>query len=409
VIAGIDMKPKVINLFTRMGAGGPPTQALHLLKELPQYGFESVLAAGRCEDGENDMHYLLDSKHQIRDIPHLARSVSLMRDAQALWLLYSFFKSERPHIVHTHTAKAGILGRVAAWAAGVPCIVHTFHGNVLSGYFPGSVNLAIRCIERLIAALTDRICVLSPQQFQDVVNVHRIAAPSKVSIVRLGLDLTEFYSLPLPAATGEIVVGWLGRLVPIKDIPLLCAVVRQVTATLKNVRFMIAGDGPQRNLIADLVRDVGERRCSFVGWQQNVGPIIRNCHLLIQTSRNEGTPVALIQGLAAGRPFLSTPAGGVVDLAIGEDYHRTAGASWRENAVLVPPRPQAFTHAITEFVSNPGILPLMAEQARKSAAPYSLDNFLRELKQVYHSVLSQSGHEAGAPAASTDATTASAR
>jgi glycosyltransferase involved in cell wall biosynthesis len=186
-------------------------------------------------------------------------------------------------------------------------------------------------------------------------------------------------------------------------------VVRHATATLKNVRFIIAGDGPQRNLVADLVRDVGERRCTFVGWQQNVGPIIRNCHLLIQTSRNEGTPVALIQGLAAGRPFLSTPAGGVVDLAIGEDCQRTAGASWTENAVLVPPRPQAFTEAIAEFASNPGILPRMAEQARKSAAPYCLDHFLRELKQVYHSVLSHSGYEADALSRSAGATTASAQ
>ncbi|MFN0164898.1 MAG: glycosyltransferase [Bryobacteraceae bacterium] len=381
-------EPKVMTVLTRLGAGGPPVQAVLLLREMSSLGRNWTLVAGSCGKGEADMSYLLRPTDRVCRIPAMTRAVAPHKDAVALWHLYRLFRRERPDLVHTHTAKAGVLGRLAARLAGVPVVLHTFHGNVLSGYFPAPLNQIILLVERLMAGLSDAVCVLSPQQADEISGRFRVAPSDKVRVVPLGLDLAPWRSIG-PASDDPargLTVGWLGRLVPVKDVPLLCAVVRKVVLRLPRVRFLIAGDGTERALVDSLQRECGADRCEFLGWREDVAPVIQRCHLLLLTSRNEGTPISLIQGMAAGRPFLSTPAGGVADMVQGAPVH-DSGVTWFENAALCSAEPDSFVRALETLSARPDRLAGMSSACLSVAMRFDVNNLIRTTEQLYSELL----------------------
>lgn len=389
---------QVCAVLTRLGAGGPPIQAVLVARRMRQRGHAWSLVTGSCAAGEQEMSYLLQPGDPIVRVPEMIRAVSPWRDAAALWRLYRLFRRLRPDVVHTHTAKAGVLGRVAARLAGVPVVLHTFHGNVLSAYFPRPVNWLLRGVERALAAITDTICVLSPQQAEEITRRFGIAPPNRVRILPLGIDLEPWRRLAPPPPGPDLVVGWLGRLVPVKNIPLLCAVVRAAVREIPRIRFVLAGDGPERPLVERLVAETGERRCRFLGWQQDVRAVIRQCHALILTSRNEGTPVALIQAMAAGRTFVSTPAGGVVDLVDPAPLAGPPGGDWRRNAVLCPPSPEAFVRVLHTLAEDRERLERMSQASRTFAVRFDFERLVHDLEGLYAELLAR---RRGAGAAST--------
>ena len=341
------------------------------------------------------MSYLLREDDPVHSIPEMSRSVSPWQDLRALIALYRFLRRQRPQIVHTHTAKAGVLGRIAARLAGVPVVVHTFHGNVLNGYFSPPVNFCIRFVERALAYFTDGICVLAPQQASNIVDQHHIAPHGKVHVIPLGVDMTRFHEtsslINLARAVrngGRITVGWMGRFVPIKDIPLLVAVVRETLRRTDRVRFVVAGDGPEAATVKALADELGPERFEWLGWREDVDPILATCDVLMQTSRNEGTPMALIQGMAAGRPFVSTAAGGVVDMVTGDLWRARDGCRWFANGVLAEADPAAFASAFCEMTEDPSRIATMGRCGAEFAnATYSLPTMLRSLDALYSSLL----------------------
>ncbi|MGH9661388.1 MAG: glycosyltransferase, partial [Bryobacteraceae bacterium] len=255
-------------------------------------------------------------------------------------------------------------------------------------YFSAPVNLAIRWLERLLAHGSDAICVLSRQQAAEMTGRFRVAAPEKVYIVPLGMDLDPFQRIAPAPAGDRLVVGWLGRFVPVKDIPLLAAVVRETLGRTDRVRFLIAGDGPERAAVEALAAEFGPGRCEWMGWRQDVADVLSPCHVLLQTSRNEGTPVALIQGMAAGRPFVSTPAGGVVDMVAPPVVNKADGCRWFSNGVLAPPAPAALASALIELAENPGLATRMGLAASRFAtANYTSQALLESLDQLYSRLL----------------------
>ena len=153
--------PKIVRLITRLNIGGPAIHTILLTRELPALGYDPILAAGDFEDGEGDMSYLLDPADRFYRIPQLSRSVSPIRNLMALLRIWRLIRKERPAIVHTHTAMAGCLGRAAAIVAGVPIVIHTFHGNSLRHYFSPAKSAMFLAIERLLSRRTDAICVIS--------------------------------------------------------------------------------------------------------------------------------------------------------------------------------------------------------------------------------------------------------
>jgi glycosyltransferase involved in cell wall biosynthesis len=283
-------------------------------------------------------------------------------------------------------------------------VVHTFHGNVLNGYFSAPVNWAVRLVERVLAYGTDAICVLAPQQAFEMADRHRIAPRHKIHVIPLGMDLSHLGYLAslmnLERATrnaARITVGWLGRFVAIKNIPLLLAVAKETLRRTDGVRFVIAGDGPEAPQVKALADELGPDRFEWLGWRQDVTSVLAECDVLIQTSRNEGTPVALIQGMAAGRPFVSTPAGGVVDMVSGPMRREQNGCRWFDNAVLAEPDPAAFATALCYLAENPQQILVMGQRSAEFAqSGYSLATLLESLDALYSELLAKKS--AGAPA-----------
>jgi len=358
-----------------------------LTRELAALGYRTTLLTGVCEAGEGDMGYVLKADDDVNWIPEMSRSVRPWKNICALARMWRLIRAERPDIVHTHTAMAGCLGRVAALVAGVPILVHTFHGNSLRGYFAPFVESVFRRVERLLGRFTDIVCVISEQQLSELTADLKIVSPASCRLVPLGLDLSSFVAITPPDPHKRpLRVGWFGRLVPVKDIPLLVRIVEATLERTAEVEFHIAGDGSERGLILEAVERFGPRLV-WHGWRKDIKPLLDDCHVLIQTSRNEGTPVALIQGMAAGRPFVSTAAGGLVDMVDRPALRTTPGCSWFRNAALVSPNPEAFATALLELLRNPEMLAEMGREAqafasfryRKEALVSSLDSLYREL------------------------------
>ena len=379
--------PKIIRLITRLNIGGPAIHTILLTRELAALGYDPILAAGDFEDGEGDMSYLLEPADRFYRIPQLSRSVSPIRNLIALLRIWRLIRKERPAIVHTHTAMAGCLGRAAAILAGVPIVIHTFHGNSLRHYFSPAKNAMFLAIERLLSRRTDAICVISPQQLDELASDLRVAPRSKFRVVPLGLNLSAYLQLPLAAPAGTLRVGWFGRLVDVKNIGLLLEIADTVGKGKRQVEFHIAGDGPDRSLVEAALPRLAPQLI-WHGWQREIAPLLAACDVVVQTSRNEGTPVALIQGMAAGRPFLSTAVGGVVDMTCGPARSLTPGATWFDNGVLVEPQTAAFAQVLEEFGGFPDRVTEMGRSARAFAsAHYSKDVLIANVDSLYQELL----------------------
>ena len=377
---------RTMNLVTRLNIGGPAIQVLLINTGLRAFGFNPLLVVGECEPDEGDMSYLLNGSEDICIVPGMSRSIRPWRNARAVWRLWNIMRREQPLIVHTHTAMAGCLGRAAAILAGVPVIIHTFHGNSLRHYFSPAVSAIFLAIERLLARRTDAICVISVQQLAELSCELCVAPRSKFRLVPLGLDLAPFFQLPLPSPGSTIRVGWFGRLVEVKNVRLLLETATSVRKSNHQFEFHVAGDGPDRNLI-EAALPLLAPQLVWHGWQHDITPLLAECDVVVQTSRTEGTPVALIQGMAAGRPFISTAVGGVVDMTCGKAHNLTPGAAWFDNAVLAEPHPDTFARVLTEFARAPERVVEMGQSARLFASAHhreealisNLDSLYREL------------------------------
>jgi glycosyltransferase involved in cell wall biosynthesis len=393
-----EARPRVLHVLTRL-EGGPPVMVIPLLRELNRLGYNARLLTGRCEDPSLDMSYLLTPDDPIQWIPEMSRSVSVKNDVIALWRLYRLMRAAKPVIVQTHTAKAGLLGRIAAWLARVPVVIHTFHGHSMTGYFASHVNLAMRFAERTLAKITDAVLVLSPQQQQDLVERFHVVPRRKIHVIPLGLDLDRYQKLAPPTGTeGWLTVGWAGRFVPIKDVALLIEVMRETFVANARIRFIIAGIGPQRDLMEEAVRLWPDERLEWLGWTSDMEGFISRCDVLIQTSRNEGTPVGLIQGMAAGRPFVSTPAGGVVDMVTGAGTREPAGGEWFANGVLVEPNARIFASVLCQMQRDRRRLNLMGREAAVFAlGRFNLGELARNYERLYAGLLGK-GVKAEEPA-----------
>ena len=385
--AGYATRPRILRIITRLNIGGPAIHTVLLTREMAAMGYDTKLVTGSCENDDGDMQYLLQAGDPVIRVREMSRSVSPWKNLRALWRLWRIMRVERPDIVHTHTAMAGCLGRTAAVLAGIPIIVHTFHGNSLRHYFSPIVSAVFLRIERLLARVTDAICVLSEQQAGELSGEFRIGDRSRFHVLPLGLDLSPFLSLPAPAANGILRVGWFGRLVPVKDVSLLVAAVGETVRTLQRIEFHVAGDGPDRPMIENACRRYGAKLV-WHGWLSDITPVLAQCDILVQTSKNEGTPVALIQGMAAGRPFISTPAGGVVDMVCGA-ASAGPGGQWCANGVLVRPDPQNFAAAIRHLADNPEMLRAMSRDAREFASKYKKETLCANLDALYKKLLAE--------------------
>lgn len=324
---------KVLRVIARLNIGGPAIHVVVLTAGLDKERFDPSLAYGPTGPGEGDMSYLADEGGVKRFfIPELGRNINVLADLTAFFKLYSIMKREKPQIVHTHTAKAGTVGRLAALFAGVPAKVHTFHGHVFYGYFNKFSTAYFLWIERMLALFTDRIIAISEKQKDELLYKYRIGREDKYRVVNLGFDLERFRDVEKKKGLfrkrfdfkkDDILIGIVGRLVPIKNHGMFIRAARRLKSRHGSgysgrLKFVIVGDGPEREALRAYADSEGlGASVVFTGWQKDVDEVYADIDIVALTSRNEGTPVSLIEALASGRPVVSTDVGGVRDI-VGE-------------------------------------------------------------------------------------------
>lgn len=379
---------RIARVIARLNVGGPAQHAILLTAGLDPAHFVTTLITGTVGPHEGDLTAearALGVEPVV--VPQLGPRIRPGRDLVALGKLVGLLRNLRPDLVHTHTAKAGALGRVAARLAGVPTVVHTFHGHVLEGYFSSSLTRLFLQIERTLARITDRIITVSPRVRQDLL-ARGIGRPEQVEVVPLGLDLARFLDRPaspvrlrekLAIPSDAPLLGIVGRLVPIKDHPTLYQALALLQADAPAPHLIVVGDGERREALKRLAQDLGlASRIHFLGWRNDLEAILGELDVVICCSRNEGTPVALIEAMAAGVPVLSTDVGGVGDLIV----HGETG--W-----LVPSgNPSALARGIRELLAGPEPRAQLVPAARAAVLGlHDLNSLLRRMEALYMGLL----------------------
>ena len=327
---------KIVRIIARLNVGGPAKHVAWLTAGLQDSNYHSVLVAGTVPPGEEDMGYFADDMGVTPFyIPEMSREISL-KDAVTIWKLYRLFLRERPDIVHTHTAKAGTVGRVAGffyrWLTpgtfvGRPraCkFVHTYHGHVFHSYYGRSRTRLFLAIERMLARLiTDRLIVVSEQQGVEIGNDFRVGRPGQIEVVPLGLDLSVFadhasrrarFREELGIDDGTVLVGIVGRLTEIKNHRMFLNSVARLKGQTR-MRFVVIGDGSLRENLVEQARSLGlQSEVIFAGGRRDPEYFYPALDIVALTSLNEGTPLTLIEAMANARPVVATSVGGVVDL-----------------------------------------------------------------------------------------------
>lgn len=322
---------KLLRIITRLNIGGPAIHTILLSSTLNKNGYKDILICGKVSESEGDMIYLARDKGlDPITVPTLGRDISFKKDVQAFISLYSIIRKEKPDIIHTHTAKAGALGRLAAIFAGVPVKIHTFHGHVFDGYFnPFRAKLFI-FIERFLALFTDKVIAVSDSVKDDIVNRLKVAKNSKSTVIPLGFELEKFlrceakkgiFRKKIGLSDDALLVGIVGRLVPIKNHRMLLDVARTILNKNSNlnIKFLIVGDGELKNILMVYTKKLNlENHVIFTGWIEDLASVYADLDVVALTSLNEGTPVSLIEAMASAKPVIATAVGGVRDL-ISED------------------------------------------------------------------------------------------
>jgi glycosyltransferase involved in cell wall biosynthesis len=393
---------RVARVTTRLNIGGPAWHVTILATRLgPE--FETVLLVGETDAREGSL--LADAEAAgatVIRVPGLKRKPALFDDLRAAFWLYRYFRAWRPAIVATHMAKAGTLARVAGYLAGVPVRVHTFHGHVLDGYFGRVKTWIYLSVERLLGKITSRFITISPSLAADL---NRMGIGSgKTSVIPLGLDLDRLQEPPprgafradLGVPPDAVLVGIVGRLVPIKAHALFLEMAAEVKSRRDDVQFAIVGDGELWSPLREQAEALGLRdSVHFAGWRRDLPQVYRDLDLVVCCSINEGTPVSVIEACAAGTPVVGTDVGGMGDVI-------TSG----ETGLLVPSGDrEALTRAVLAVIEDPAKAAAMSAAARAPVTrKYSAERLVEDIRRLYFELVPGSSDE---PASRRDAVNSS--
>ncbi|MCA9554380.1 MAG: glycosyltransferase [Myxococcales bacterium] len=321
-----------MRIQSRICGGGPALHSILLsegLSEARGSRYDTTLLGGALEPGESSMEEFARARGvQVELLSQMRRAVNPLADARAVAATVQRLRELRPTIVHTHTAKAGAVGRTAAALVRTPVVLHTFHGHVFDGYFSPRKAQAFLAAERALARVTDRILALSEQQRRDLAFKYRVAPIEKIQVVPLGLELDRFSAVratrsgPVRRALGigpdAKVIAAAGRFVPIKRFDLLIQAFAKVLGAHPDAHLLLAGDGASEDRAAlERQAEALGGRVHFLGWRKDLEAIFAEADLLALSSDNEGTPVTVIEALAAGLPVVATRVGGVEDVVRG--------------------------------------------------------------------------------------------
>lgn len=394
---------RILRIIARLNVGGPAIQAVNLSRAFSEGPYRTLLVCGQINPHEGDMSYLAEAKG-VKPIVlrHFGREIDPWSDAVTFMIVREIIRQFRPHIIHTHTAKAGSVGRLGGASLNLAResrqrikLVHTFHGHVFHHYFGSLKTRVFMWIERALARFTDRIVVISPLQKKDICERYRIAGSDKVRMVPLGFDLSPFRAEGAHRTrtpTGPFVVGIVGRLTPIKNHRLLLEAAKALQGLdgKKGFEFQVIGDGELKEELVRYAAQLGvKQHFDFAGWKQNMPTVYSGLDAVALTSLNEGTPVTLVEALAAGKPVIATEVGGVGDLLGPVDRLTPEGYKLARHGILVPSGQSETLARALLFASKHR--DLVNQMARKGSwfvfKSYGLERLTTDLDRVYRELV----------------------
>lgn len=402
-------KIKIIRIIARLNVGGPARHVVWLTKELRSSGFESVLLAGTVPAGEEDMSYFATENHvKPIYIEEMSRELS-PKDVVSLRKVYRQLKREKPDIIHTHTAKAGTVGRIAGfffrwmtWRTliGKPRrvrMVHTFHGHVFHSYYGNLKTRIFLLIEKALARFaTDKIVVISHQQFEEIHEKFAVGKKEQFKIVPLGIDLESFADWQtkrnilreeIGAENDEVLVGLVGRLTEVKNHLLFLKVIKiyQQNPASAKLKFIIIGDGHLREKLEREAETLGVKdSVIFLGNRTDADVFYAGLDIVVLTSLNEGTPLSLIEAMANEKAIVSTAVGGVIDL-LGKVEEQKENFQIRERGVSTASNDaEGFYNGLLYLVNNAKIRETLVKRGRDFIeTQYSKSRLVNDIKNLY--------------------------
>lgn len=325
-------KIKVLRIINRFNLGGPTFNAAFLTRFMSDE-FETILVGGVHDEGETDSYHIL-KQYEVPYIliPELRRTPNVLLDRKAYKKIKDIIEIEKPDIVHTHASKAGFIGRKAAKSCGVPVILHTFHGHVFHSYFNAVKTKAVKMLERRLAKQSTGIVAISEKQKEELTKDHQICPAEKVKVIPLGFDLNRFSADKVKNRVAvrkkwqiekdEVAIAIVGRLAPVKDHNFFLDVITDLAKqTEQKIKVFIVGDGTEREGIAQRVKSLNsEKEFVFLtSWVLDIAEFNHGMDIICLTSKNEGTPVSLIEAQAACLPVVTTDVGGIKDVVLDEE------------------------------------------------------------------------------------------
>lgn len=378
---------KIVRVITRLNIGGPAIHVVLLSSEFNLAGYKDILVSGRTSETEGDMDYYAKEKSvSPLYVDELGRDISFWKDIRAFFTILAVMIKEKPDIVHTHTAKAGTLGRLAAILAGVPIKIHTFHGHVFDGYFSPQKAMIFLYIERFLALFTDKVIVVSESVRDDIITKLKVTEKRKSAVIPLGFELEKFlgceknrghFRKTLGVEDDVLLVGIIGRLVPIKNHKMFLEAVKKVISITPRpkVKFIIVGDGELRSGLEDYAEAIGMKSdVIFAGWVSELSTVYVDLDVVALTSLSEGTPVSLIEAMASGRVVLATDVGGVRDLVI-DNVSGVLAASGDSDG---------FSDKLIELLKDPARRQRLGMRGKADVKEkYSKDRLVKDMEKLY--------------------------
>lgn len=402
---------KIVRIIARLNVGGPARHVVWLSRALNDGAFQTALLTGTVPAGEEDMSYFArENGVEPVFIEEMSRELS-PKDIVSLWKIYREICRRKPDVIHTHTAKAGTVGRVAGffyrWLTpsaliGKPRrvkLVHTYHGHVFHSYYGASKTKIFLFIEKTLARLaTDKIIVISGRQFEEIHEQFGVGRRGQFQIVPLGIDLSPFSDPPgkrlilrreIGAGDDEILVGLVGRLTEIKNIPLFLEVAKlykeRQTSESPTMRFVIVGDGHLRaGLEAEAERLGIQDITIFLGSRSDTDVFFAGLDIVALTSLNEGTPLSLIEAMANGRAVISTEVGGVADLLGAVEAEKENFKICERGVRVASNDREAFYKGLIYLAENSQTRLASGESGKRfTSANYSKERLIDDIQKLY--------------------------
>lgn len=383
-------KVKVLHIITRLDNGGSAENTFLTVTGLNKAGWDVSLMSGPVDLPSQDRRKQIEKQGvEYIHMPDLVRNVHPFKDLEAFYKMYRLLRKRKFDIVHTHTSKAGFLGRLAAWLARTPLIIHTPHGHVFFGYFGAFKTRIILSLEKWISRITGQMVALTSGEKRDYVK-YGVCDTEKITVICSGIELNKFKEASwsekrtlrkeLGIPENAKIVGTVGRLVPVKGPVFLIDAAKFVLSKHPNTFFLFVGDGELKHELVKRARKLDiEHQVLFVGWRDDVARILSLFDIFVFPSLNEGMGRVLVEAMTLGKPIVASDVGGIPDLVI----------HGKNGFLVCPKNPLELAKGIKILIEDKNQREHMGECGKEMAWNFSKDKMIEEIVKLYSELMSR--------------------